>query len=144
MIEQDAIKLLRQCDAGVKMGIDSIEDVIDYVSNPKLRSYLNQSKDEHNKLHKKIQQLLDEYNDEGKDPSPMAKGMSWIKTNLKLTLNESDETIADLMTDGCDMGVKSLNKYLNEYQAADERSKTIAKDLIRIEDYLGKHIREFL
>ena len=144
MIEQDTIKLLRQCDAGVKMGIDSIEDVIDYVSNPQLRSYLNQSKDEHTKLHKKIQQLLDEYNDEGKDPSPMAKGMSWIKTNIKLTMNESDETIADLMTDGCDMGVKSLNKYLNEYQAADERSKTITKDLIRIEDYLGKHIREFL
>ena len=126
------------------MGIDSIEDVIDYVSNTKLRSYLNQSKDEHNKLHKKIQQLLDEYNDEGQDPSPMAKGMSWIKTNIKLTLNESDETIADLMTDGCDMGVKSLNKYLNEYQAADEKSKAIAKELIRLEDYLGKHIREFL
>ena len=31
MIEQDTIKLLRECDAGVKMGISSIEDVLDHV-----------------------------------------------------------------------------------------------------------------
>ena len=31
MIEQDTIKLLRECDAGVKMGISSIDDVLDDV-----------------------------------------------------------------------------------------------------------------
>ena len=31
MIEQNTIKLLRECDAGVKMGISSIEDVLDHV-----------------------------------------------------------------------------------------------------------------
>ena len=28
MVEQDTIKLLRECDAGVQMGISSIEDVL--------------------------------------------------------------------------------------------------------------------
>ena len=31
MIEQDTIKLLRECDAGVKMGVASIDDVLDQV-----------------------------------------------------------------------------------------------------------------
>ena len=31
MVESDTVKLLRECDAGVKMGVDSIEDVIDNV-----------------------------------------------------------------------------------------------------------------
>ena len=53
--------------------------------------------------------------------------MSWIKTNVKLVMDESDETIADLITDGCNMGVKSLNEYLNQYKAADEKTKDIAK-----------------
>ena len=70
--------------------------------------------------------------------------MSWMKTNMKLAMNESDHTIADLMTDGCNMGVKSLNKYLNEYKAADERSKDIAKRLINLEEQLAIHIRDFL
>ena len=29
----------------------------------------------------------------------------------------SDKPIAELITDGCNMGVKSLNQYLNQYQA---------------------------
>ena len=29
MVEQDTIRLLRECDAGVKMGISSIDDVLD-------------------------------------------------------------------------------------------------------------------
>ena len=74
----------------------------------------------------------------------MAKGMSWVKTNMKLGMDESDATVADLMTDGCNMGVKSLNKYLNLYEAADEVSKDIAKRLINLEEKLAVDIRSFL
>ena len=74
----------------------------------------------------------------------MAKGMSWIKTNVKLAMDESDGTIADLMTDGCNMGVKSLSRYLNQYKAADEKSKSIAKRLIKIEERLTEDVRPFL
>ena len=90
------------------------------------------------------QKLLEKYEDEGKEPNPIAKGMSWMKTNMKLVMNESDNTIADLMTDGCNMGVKSLNKYLNEYEAADEKSKDIAKRLINLEERLAIDIRQYL
>ena len=82
--------------------------------------------------------------DEGKNPNPMVKGMSWMKTNMKLVMNESDHTIADLITDGCNMGVKSLNKYLNQYKAADEVSKDITKRLINLEEKLAIDIRQFL
>ncbi|MBR5516374.1 MAG: hypothetical protein IKU53_00240 [Firmicutes bacterium] len=144
MIEQDTIKLLRECDAGVKMGIASIDDVIDYVESDKLKESLNKCKDKHEELAKRIEHLLDEFHDDGKEPNPIAKGMSWIKTNMKLMMNESDSTIADLMTEGCNMGVKSLNEYLNKYEAADEQAKNITKDLIRIEDDLVKEIRKYL
>ena len=144
MVEQDTIKLLRECDAGVKMGVESINEVIDYVHSDKLRQRLEKCKEEHNKLDREIQEQLDKFHDEGKDPNPIAKGMSWMKTNMKLVINESDNTIADLMTDGCNMGVKSLNKYLNEYEAADEVSKDIAKRLINLEEELAVDIREFL
>ena len=87
---------------------------------------------------------MNKYKDDGKDPNPIAKGMSWMKTNMKLVMNESDNTIADLITDGCNMGVKSLNKYLNQYAAADEKSKDIAKRLIALEADLSKDLRGFL
>ena len=88
--------------------------------------------------------MLDEFHDNGKEPSPIAKSMSWIKTNTKLMMNESDSTIAGIMTDGANMGVKSLNKYLNEYEAADEKTKDIAKKLIKQEERLAFQVKDFL
>ncbi len=144
MIEQDTIKLLRECDAGIKMGVSSINDVLNYVYDNNLQSYLADCRNEHEKLNNEIKALLDEFHDDGKDPNPMAKGMSWIKTNVKLGIDESDKTIADLITDGCNMGVKSLNRYLNQYEAADEKSKDITKRLINLEEKLAIDIRQFL
>ena len=144
MIEQDTIKLLRECDAGVKMGTASIDDVLDHVRDGAFRQRLTSCKQEHNELQDEIQILLDRYHDEGKNPSPMTKGMSRMKTGMKLTMEPTDATIADLMTDGCNMGVKSLNRYLNEYDAADEVSKDIAKRLINLEEKLAVDIRQYL
>ena len=144
MIEQDTIKLLRECDAGVKMGVSSIEDVLDNVHAEDLKQQLSTCKSEHKKLEKEITSQLKRYHDAGKQPNPMAKSMSWIKTNVKLAMDDSDATIADLMTDGCNMGVKSLNKYLNQYAAADEFSKDITKRLINLEAQLAVDLRDYL
>ena len=144
MIEHDTIRLLRECDAGIKMGISSIEEVLEYTGDKKLRERLQRSVSEHEEIKKDLQELLDIYHDEGKEPNVMAKGMSWIKTNVKLAINESDNVIADLITDGCDMGVKSLSKYLNQYEGADEKSKDLAKKLIKVEEKLGNDMREYL
>ncbi len=144
MIEKDTIRLLRECDAGVKMGVSSIDDVLKYVKDEKLKAYLEENKTEHEDLDRDLQELLDKYGDEGKDPNPMAKSMSWIKTNVKLAFNESDKTIAELITDGCNMGVKSLGQYLNEYKAADEKSKDVCKKLMNLEEKLTVQMRDFL
>ena len=63
---------------------------------------------------------------------------------MKLAMNTSDETIAELMTDGCNMGVKSLNRYLNQYKAADDRAKAITKKLINLETDLCSDLRVYL
>ena len=144
MIEQDTIKLLRECDAGVQMGIESIDDVRDSVRNADLKEILVKCKKAHEDLYREIESALDRFGDDGKDPSPIAEGMSKLKTEWKLRMKDSDATVADLMVDGCNMGVKSLSRYLNQYKAADESSKEIAKRLISLEEDLGKDLRAYL
>lgn len=144
MIEQDTVRLLRECDAGIKMGISSIDEVIDYTSDTNLKNKLVNSKDKHIQLKSEMQDLLHKYHDNGKDPTLMAKGMSWVKTNVKLTIDNSDAAIADLITDGCNMGVKNLEKYLNQYQMANEKSKNITKQLINLEKNLASDIKPYL
>jgi len=144
MIEQDTIRLLRECDAGIRMGISSIDDLLEYTSNSELKNRLMGCRQSHGELQKDINEQLHKFHDTGKEPNPMAKGMSWIKTNVKLAVNDSDSTVADLVTDGCNMGIKSLSRYLNQYKAADETSKKIAKKLIGSEEKLVTDVREFL
>lgn len=144
MIEQDTIRLLRECDAGITMGTSSIDDVLGAVQDEELETLLCHCRDEHRGLKLKLEKLLLEYEDDGKEPCKVAQGMAHMKTGVKLALDASDATIADLLIDGCNMGVKSLSRYLNQYAAADERSKALAGRLIHIEEQLAVDLRPYL
>ena len=136
MENNDSIYLLKECDAGTKMAVTSIDEVLDKVQSEDLKALLNKSKEHHEKLGNEIHSLLLEYHSEEKEPSAMAKGMSWLKTNMKMIMDNSDATIADLITDGCHMGVKSLHRYMNQYPAAEDKVKKLCDKLVEIEDEL--------
>ena len=140
----DTVKLIKECDAGTKMAVASIDEVLDKVTDDGLKGLLQESKNHHKELEMEILEKLKEHNAEEKEPNPMAKGMSWMKTNVKMGMDNSDKTVADLITDGCNMGIKSLYKYLNQYQNADEESKKLCNKLIDIEETLRKDLRNHL
>ena len=110
MNETDSVKLLRECDAGAKMAVSSIDEVLEKVSGPGMKQVLQESREHHEKLENEIRSLLAGYGSQEKEPAVMAKSMSWIKTNVKMSMDDSDATVADLITDGCNMGTKSLNR----------------------------------
>ena len=140
----DTINLLKECDAGTKMAVLSIDEILDQVHNQKLKKMLDEFKDKHTNLGNEIHILLNQQEEKDKEPSPIAKGMSWVKSNIKMMMEESDKTVADIITDGCNMGVKSLSRYLNQYTSADEKSKNICNELIAIEEKFVVSIRCFL
>ena len=144
MENQDSILLLKECDAGSKMAVSSIDDVLDQIHDNNLKAIMEKSKAHHTRLGNQIHQLLNEYEVKDKDPNPMAKGMSWIKTNMKMAMDGSDHTITDLMTDGCNMGIKALYKYLNQYPAANQKVMDLCTDLIAIEEELQRDLRDYL
>ena len=144
MIEQDTIRLLRECDAGIKMGVSAIDEVVDKAQDEALRVLLSRSKRKHEELKKSLQAALGRFGDEGKNPPPLARAMSTAKTNMELMMKPCDATIADLIIDGCCMGIKSLSKYLNQYAAADESAKDVCKKLISLEEQLARDLRGYL
>ncbi len=140
----DTVKLLRECDSGIKMGVEAIDEVLPKVNDEGLSEMLRKSKYEHERLSAEVSKELDIHNDEGKSPNPALKGMSWLKTNAMYFADPSDSTVADLITDGCNMGVKSLSRYLNQYKSADRKSKNIAERLVNLELDLTEDVRAFL
>lgn len=143
-MENDTIKLLRECNAGIKMGITSLDDVLESVESEELRNLLKESRDTHCRLGSDTRQYLERYQDDGKEPAAMARMMSWLKANVKLEGDNVDCKAADLITDGCNMGIKSLYRYLNQYPAAEKSVKKLAGELIDAEETLVQDLREYL
>lgn len=144
MTNSDTIRLLQECDAGTKMGVNSIDEILEKVQDDKLKSLLQESKEHHKQLELEIHTELEKHQAEEKEPGMMANAMSWMKTNVKLGMDNSDSMIADLLTDGCDMGIKSLHKYRNEFDEADKEAQALCDKLIAIEEKLEKELRKYL
>ncbi len=144
MTSEDTVELLRECDAGVKMGIASLNQVLDKIQDKKLQGIIGDSKNAHAVLENELGKMIEKTGSQPGEPNPIAKGMSWMKTNFKTCMEEGDKTIADLITDGCDMGVKSLRKYLNQYESANEDAKDMCRRIIDTEEDLRNRMKEFL
>lgn len=140
----DTEKLLLECNSGIKMGVDSINHVMPYIKNPAMKKALNACKDKHAVLGDETHREILKTRIDPKDPHPIAKVMADVSTRMKITLKRTDNEIASVMTDGCNMGIKSLYKYLNEYRNADETAKDLTKRLISVEQELRTDLREYL
>jgi hypothetical protein len=143
-MNEDTIFLLRECNAGCKSATNSMEQVIPYISNEKLLSIINDYNDKHIKLGDECHQMLNENNEGEKDPKVTAKAFSWISTEMKLIMNNDNHKIADIMIDGCNMGIKSVSKYINKYKAASDESINLAKKLVKIEQEFMNDMLEYM
>lgn len=144
MAHTDTTELLKQCDQGVRMGIDAISDMLPKIDDEKLKDLLRKFSDRHNDIKIELDEMLESHGLKSETPNIMAKSMAEMKTDFKMMIKKDDKTAADLMTDGCDMGMKTLTKYLNEYEGAEEKAKDMARRIIKIEEDFEKALREYL
>lgn len=143
-MNQDTVRLLKECNSGCKMATNSMEQVLPYVTDDKLKSVIMNYNDKHIKIGDECHQMLNESLEDEQDPHVMAKAFSWISTEVKMMLSNDAQKIADLLIDGCNMGIKSLSGYLNQYTSASEDSREMARKLIWIEQEFTKDLLEYL
>ena len=63
MANTDTIKLLKECDAGSKMAVSSIDDVLGEVESSTMQGILRESREHHEKLGNEIHEKLNELHD---------------------------------------------------------------------------------
>ena len=142
--KQSSIDLLKECNAGAKMAVDSMKEVVDRIHDPQMKEIILCSMEEHQKIGDKTHEDLLKMGADDKAPQPMAKAMSWLKMNVKLTMDPSDHEVADLMIDGCNMGIKSISEYMNRHRKADQSVRNQVQDLIKIEKELMDKLQVYL
>ena len=142
--EKDTVALLQECGSGVRMGTESIRQVEDRIHSAPMRQQLIACRKKHERLGHRTVELLQKYGAQPQEPSAMLRGMAWLKTNVKMMTEFSDAAAADVLTDGCNMGVKSLTKYLNGYPDAAPEARAITKELIALEEQTTRELQPYL
>lgn len=143
-MEENTIKLLKECSSGCKMAVKSIAQVKEYAENEKLTRVLESYDKKHRELDEEVAGMLAQYGKEEKEPAMMAEVGSWMKIEMKMLMNADDTQIAKLMMDGCNMGIQSVSEYVNKYHDASKESESVAKKLIKIEEDFMKEMKEFV
>lgn len=143
-VNTDTIELLKECEAGVKMATSSMEQIIQHVENPHLKKLIEQKNAEHIKLGEEAHHILNEAGEQDEDPNPVATFWAKAGTGMKMSVNGDSHQAASILTDGCNMGIKSISEYINKYVGADQQSVAIAEKLRSIETDMMKKLEKFL
>ena len=144
MSREDSIKILKECDSGVKMALDSLRCAAEKPVCADMKNILQKSVCDHEAIELDISRQLYECSERGKQPGTAATIMARAKTAAKAFAADADSAIAGVITDGCAMGIKQLSEYINKYPAADIGAKNTARELIRCEQELSDKLRSFL
>lgn len=143
-MEDHTIRLLQECSQGCKMGIKSMNQVEEYVSDGKLKKVIDKYRDEHKRLEAEADHLLMWHGQESRPPERMAAAMSWLSTEMKMMVKDDDKQAAKIMMDGCNMGIQSICGYMNQYSGASKSSLAVASDLVKTEEKFRDEMKSYL
>lgn len=144
MKNRDSKSLLREIHLGIQMGEYTFDQLLDKIEDEEMKSLVKLAQNEHKKLKHEAGGLIKAYDTYKSSPDVMAKAMLWFHSNMKMMSDDSDRKAADLITNGCNTGVKNLNRYINMYPKADPAVLDTAGKLISVEEELEKNMRQFL
>lgn len=144
MTDKNNDNLLKEIDTGLQMALYSFDHLLEHVQNPAMKKIITESRNEHLDIKNETEELIKQYNVTRETPGAIAKAMAWMETSYKTSIEESDRVVADILTKGCNMGIKNLFKYLHEFAGADATVSDIAKRLIELEEKLVKSLQLYL
>lgn len=144
MRNEDTLYLLKECDAGVKMATDALDGVREHARTPELVALLNTSRQQHEQVGRQVEDMLEKCGGRQKDPHPVARKMAEMKTDVKMAVDPSENSVAQIVSDGCHMGAKSLRGYLDQYRGAEVPARALCRTLVAVEEQLGTDLKQFL
>lgn len=132
-MNEDSIALLKECNSGCKSATNSMEQVMEYVKDDGLKKLIENCNKKHVNLGDECHEMLNKAGCKEEDPEKFVSKMAELGTEIKLMMNDDTYRIAELMVDGCNMGIKSIAKAINKYNEADNDAKNISYELISLE-----------
>lgn len=137
-------KLMKELCRGCKFATESIKIARGYAKDKEIGRVLDYYDKEHESLKRKLSEKIHKIGEEEYKNPTVASVMTKLHTNVSLTINPEEAKIAELMINGCNMGIKTVSKNKNKLWAADSESLALADELIRTEQKMANDLLPYL
>lgn len=136
---------LDELNKGCAMGMDAIRNILEKVEDKKFKKVLEKEFDKYKDIHHRIEKKYEEFSrEEPTETSAMNKVMTWSMTEMKLMKDQSDSKIAELLSQGTNMGIIEGRKLLNHKEKLDKEVEKILTDFIEMQEESVEIYKEYL
>lgn len=139
-----ASELLAEIYRNTHYALQSIADILPETEDEKLREELKKMHDGYEQISGKAAIYARDNGIELKEPNPIKKAMMWSSIKINTLKDDSDEHIAEMLTQGTVMGITALSRTLGESRDSDEEIVKIAEELLQLEQDYEETLKTYL
>ncbi len=138
--------LLDRMYKNVKMGSDSIINLMPKVKDETLRTEMTGELSQLEEYSSKIGKMLHEEGRTPKEENMMTKAMSKMGISMNTMIDSTSSHIAEMMMEGYTMGITDMTKDIREYEntKASEASLKLARDIVRFHEKSFETMKSYL
>jgi aspartate/tyrosine/aromatic aminotransferase len=139
-------ELLRALYKNVKMGSDSIINIMPKVEGSELRQELTAELNRYEEFAKEIGKELYDAGEEPKEENLLTKLGAKMGMAMNTMMDATDSHIAQMMIEGATMGITENVKLLREYEnkACSERALTLARETVQFMEDSVERMKNYL
>lgn len=140
------LSLLEAMYKNVRMGADSILDIMPKVANEELRTELTSELERYGEFSKEIETAFLDAGEKVKDEGMLAKLGTKMSVAMNTMVDSTTSHIAEMMIQGGTMGITDATKLLREYEntSCSEEALNLARRIIKYEEETVERLKEFL
>ena len=141
-----SLSLLEAMYKNVRMGADSIIDIMPKVIDEDLRSELTSELERYDEFSKEIEQIFLNIGKEAKDQGIFAKLGTKMSVAVNTLVDVTTSHIAEMMIQGGTMGITDATKLLREYEttSCSEDVLDLTRRIIKYEEETVERLKKFL
>lgn len=138
--------LLDEMYKNVKMGADSIVNVMPSVEDKTIREELTAQLERYGEYAHKIEDILYSDGSSPKEENMITKISSKLGIKFNTMMDSTSTHIAQMIIEGATMGVTNMTRLLREYEntSCPEKILSLARDIIEYEEATIETMKKFL
>ena len=150
MMEQkhasDNAQMLDKMYKNVKMGSDSMVNILSKVKDESLKGELTNQLDKYEGYSKKVAQMIYDAGGKPHEEGMLARAGAKIGLEMNTMIDATSSHLAEMVIEGATMGMTDMTKILREYENKNcsEAAMKLAKEIAEFEDKSIDSLKKYL